>query len=75
MADQTRAATCLAVSTKLAKADVASIGAVIGLDGFVDEIAQVVDKRASAGEFDRIATIEHFADRIREARGQPPILK
>jgi hypothetical protein len=70
MADQSRAAICLAVSGKLARADVASIGAVIGLDGFVDEIAQVVDKRASAGEFDRITTIEHFADRIREARGQ-----
>ena len=70
MADQKRAATCLAVSGKLARADVASISAVIGLDGFVDEIAQVVDKRASAGEFDRIATIERFAGRIREARGQ-----
>ena len=37
MADQKRAATCLAVSGKLARADVASISAVIGLDGFVDE--------------------------------------
>ncbi len=70
MAETTRAAICLAVSSKLSKADVASIGAVIGLDGFVDEIAQVVDKRASAGEFDRLATIEGFANRIREASGQ-----
>ncbi len=70
MADAKRAAICQTVSEKLAKADVSCIGAVIGLDGFVDEIAQVVDKRVSAGEFDRIATIDRFANRIREARGQ-----
>jgi sugar/nucleoside kinase (ribokinase family) len=70
MVDQKRAAICLAVSGKLGRADVAPIGAVIGLDGFVDEIAQVVDKRASAGEFDRITSIEQFAGRIRDAKGQ-----
>ncbi|MGC8624642.1 MAG: PfkB family carbohydrate kinase [Phycisphaerae bacterium] len=70
MVDPKRAAICQAVSEKLAKADASCIGAVVGLDGFVDEIAQVVDKRASAGEFERIATIDRFARRIAEAAGQ-----
>ncbi len=70
MIDRKRAAICLAASGKLAGADAASIRAVIGLDGFVDEIVQIVDKRANAHKFERIATIDRFAKRIAEAAGQ-----
>ncbi len=70
MVNQNRAAICLAASGKLAKAETSTISAVVGLDGFVDEIAQVVDKRSTATEFERIPTIEKFAARVREASGQ-----
>jgi sugar/nucleoside kinase (ribokinase family) len=41
----------------------------VGLDGFVDEIISVVDKRESATKFSRIATITQFAQRIADAAG------
>src|SRR3989442_6513727 len=42
----------------------------IGLDGFVDEIVSVVDKRESLDAFTRIATLSAFADRIARAAGK-----
>ena len=41
----------------------------IGFDGFIDEIIQVVDKRYSTTEFDKIKTITSFARRIAAAAG------
>jgi sugar/nucleoside kinase (ribokinase family) len=41
----------------------------VGLDGFVDEIIAVVDKRESADNFSRITTITQFAQRIGAAAG------
>jgi sugar/nucleoside kinase (ribokinase family) len=43
--------------------------AVIGLDGFVDEIIAVVDKRYSSTHFDPVRTIAVLADKIRNAAG------
>ena len=44
--------------------------AFVGLDGFVDEIIHVVDKRENANQFDRIPTMAEFAARIAEAAGK-----
>ena len=42
----------------------------IGLDGFVDEIVTVVDKRESAAKFTRVPTIAAFGQRIARAAGK-----
>ena len=44
--------------------------AFVGLDGFVDEIIHVVDKRMDVARFERIPTIQGFSDRIEEAAGR-----
>jgi sugar/nucleoside kinase (ribokinase family) len=44
--------------------------AFVGLDGFVDEILHVVDKRDSADSFQRLATISQLAGRIAAAAGK-----
>ncbi|MBT5708315.1 MAG: hypothetical protein HOI66_18535 [Verrucomicrobia bacterium] len=44
--------------------------AFVGLDGFVDEIIHVVDKREDANTYHRIPTIAAYADRIAEAAGK-----
>src|SRR5437667_3554645 len=46
------------------------LSAFIGLDGFVDEILHVVDKRQSAAKYSRLATIEQMADRLAAAAGR-----
>jgi len=48
----------------------AELTAFVGLDGFVDEILHVVDKRRSAETFDRVPTIERLSERVAEAAGQ-----
>lgn len=44
--------------------------AFVGLDGFVDEILHVVDKRESAEVFQRLPTISGLAERLAAAAGQ-----
>jgi sugar/nucleoside kinase (ribokinase family) len=44
--------------------------AFVGLDGFVDEIVHVVDKRESADQFQRLLTIENLAARLAGAAGR-----
>src|SRR5438876_5281286 len=44
--------------------------AFVGLDGFVDEILHVVDKRESAEKYTRLATIREFSDRLAAAAGR-----
>ena len=45
--------------------------AMIGLDGFVDEIIAVVETRSGHGaDYTRVSTIERLADKIRQAAGQ-----
>jgi sugar/nucleoside kinase (ribokinase family) len=43
--------------------------AFVGLDGFVDEILHVVDKRDNAESFQRLPTIARFAGRLAAAAG------
>jgi len=49
---------------------VPSLTAFVGLDGFVDEILHVVDKRYDAHRFDRIPTIAAYAQRLAGAAGR-----
>jgi sugar/nucleoside kinase (ribokinase family) len=46
------------------------MSAFVGLDGFVDEILHVVDKRDSADTFQRLNTISKLGERISAAAGQ-----
>lgn len=46
------------------------MSAFIGLDGFVDDILHVVDKRESAEKFTRMATITQLAERLAAAAGK-----
>ena len=68
----TRQQICELTSSKLAAAigQLPSIKATVGLDGFVDEIIAVVDKRHSATEFSEVATIDGFGKKICNAAGQ-----
>src|SRR3954451_1466906 len=49
---------------------VKSIDAVVGLDGFVDEIIAVVDKRQSFDRYEPIKTIAQLGAKITAAAGQ-----
>lgn len=53
-----------------AAAGLGSIKALIGLDGFVDEIIAVVDKRTSFDEYEPVRTIEQLGKKILNAAGQ-----
>src|ERR1051325_4603303 len=46
------------------------LNAFVGLDGFVDEILHVVDKRESAEKYQRLAKMAQWGERIRAAAGQ-----
>jgi sugar/nucleoside kinase (ribokinase family) len=48
----------------------AQIRALVGLDGFVDEIISVVEKWTTPGNFDRVSTIARLAEKIGKAVGQ-----
>jgi hypothetical protein len=48
----------------------AKLTAFVGLDGFVDEILHVVDKRENAEKFTRLPTITKFAERLAGAAGR-----
>lgn len=49
---------------------VPQLTAFVGLDGFVDEILHVVDKRQSATKFTRVLTIAQLAERLAGAAGK-----
>ena len=49
---------------------ITGMSAFVGLDGFVDEIIHVVDKRESAEVFQRLPTIAKFAARLADAAGK-----
>jgi sugar/nucleoside kinase (ribokinase family) len=53
-----------------ASARAATLSAFVGLDGFVDEILHVVDKRESAESFQRLPTIARLAERVAAAAGR-----
>jgi sugar/nucleoside kinase (ribokinase family) len=48
----------------------AKMSAFVGLDGFVDEILHVVDKRHDAERFDRVPTIARLSERLAGAAGK-----
>lgn len=48
----------------------AQMTAFIGLDGFVDDILHVVDKRESAEKYQRLPTIAQLAERLAAAAGR-----
>src|SRR5436305_1870323 len=68
----TREETCASTSAKLTAAlpSFKSISATIGLDGFVDEIIAVVDKRQDNVRFDPVRTIAQLGQKIQSAAGQ-----
>jgi len=51
-------------------APASTMTAFIGLDGFVDEILHVVDKRESAEKYTRLPTIAQLGERLSAAAGQ-----
>jgi sugar/nucleoside kinase (ribokinase family) len=63
---------CESASRKLAAAlpTLASIGALVGLDGFVDEIITVVDKRVEGNRIEPVKTISAMGEKILRAAGQ-----
>jgi sugar/nucleoside kinase (ribokinase family) len=67
----TREQICQSTSKKLAAAkDLKSIKALVGFDGFVDSIIDVVDQRQSSEQYHCIKTIETFGKKILAAAGQ-----
>ena len=54
----------------VAQTEVGQLKAFIGLDGFVDEILHVVDKRENAEQYQRLAKISQFAERLVVAAGR-----
>ena len=48
----------------------ANMSAFIGMDGFIDQIIHIVDKRTTPTEYTRLATIEKFAERVAAAAGK-----
>src|SRR5689334_13200315 len=54
---------------KIRAFDLSSRQALIGLDGFVDNIIDVVDKRSDANNYTRVETIAALGGRITRASG------
>jgi len=68
----TRQQICELTSKRLAAAapTISSIKTLVGLDGFVDNIISVVDKRHDLEKYDRVRTIDHLGQKISNAAGQ-----
>src|SRR5689334_4859836 len=68
----TRDQICELTSKRLAAEapNLKSVKTLVGLDGFVDNIISVVDKRHDLEKFDRIRTIEVLGQKIKNAAGQ-----
>jgi sugar/nucleoside kinase (ribokinase family) len=68
----TREQICELTGRKLhaAAGALASIKATVGLDGFVDEIIAVVDKRHDGGRYEPVRTIDRLGHKILGATGQ-----
>src|SRR5215471_19984907 len=58
-----------AAQLQAAASKVGQMTAFVGLDGFVDDILHVVDKRESAEKYLRLPTIAQFAQRLAAAAG------
>jgi sugar/nucleoside kinase (ribokinase family) len=68
----TREQTCDLTPNLLAAAaaTVPTLKTLVGLDGFVDNIIAVVDKRHDLDRYDRVRTIDVLGDKIKGAAGQ-----
>lgn len=68
----TREQICQTTSRKLADAaaNLPAMKATVGLDGFVDNIIAVVDKRHDRDRYEPVRTIDRLADKIQKAAGQ-----
>lgn len=60
---------CRHTADALRAADPSTVKAVIGFDGFVDNLMQVVDRRLDADRFEPIRTIDALGRRITQAAG------
>jgi len=60
----------IAAQIQAVEQQTAQLRAFVGLDGFVDEILHLVDKRQDVSNFHRIPTIHDFATRVEEASGR-----
>ena len=67
--DATREAICRRTAAALRTANPAAVKAVIGFDGFVDNLMQVVDRRLAADQFEPVHTIAALGHRIVAAAG------
>src|SRR5580692_7187922 len=70
--NRTRHQICESASRSLLSAapSLPQINALVGLDGFVDEIIAVVDKRLNNEVFERVKKIDDLARKIDAASGQ-----
>src|SRR6266481_1011926 len=59
-----------AAQLQAAAGQVGQMTAFVGLDGFVDDILHVVDKRESAEKYVRLPTIAQYAERLAAAAGR-----
>ncbi len=59
-----------AAALETALPDITQIRAFVGLDGFVDKIVHIVDKRHDAYNYDRLRTITELSERIAAAAGR-----
>jgi sugar/nucleoside kinase (ribokinase family) len=59
-----------AAQLQTAASRVGQMTAFVGLDGFVDDILHVVDKRESADKYIRLPTIAQYAERLAAAAGR-----
>ena len=59
-----------ATDLETAAGRVSQMTAFVGLDGFVDDILHVVDKRESADKYVRLPTIAQYAERLAAAAGR-----
>jgi len=68
----TRHQCCVSTAQGLARAvrGLRDIRAVVGLDGFVDEIIAVVDKRHEGDRYEPVRTIAAMGEKIRNAAGE-----
>lgn len=70
MPNREKTARSAAAKLRAAAAQVKQTPALIGLDGFVDEIIEVVDKRLDRQTYTPVKTIAHLAQKIAAAAGQ-----
>jgi sugar/nucleoside kinase (ribokinase family) len=67
-----RSQVCQSAGAKLSAAlpTIQTARALVGLDGFIDEIIAVVDKRRDADHFDPVSTIQAMGEKVLRAAGQ-----